>query len=95
MSQAWCCVCNPPLTPTLGGSGGHSGEAQDAQPFASSDLSSLETTVGTSAEKRPRGLFTLPCFLEGPLHRLAGGTSEFYSKTIEPSQKSGKNGMTI
>lgn len=54
MSQARCCVCNPPLTRTLGGSGGHSGEAQDAQPFASSDLSSLETTVRTSAEKRPR-----------------------------------------
>lgn len=53
MSQAQCCVCNPPLTPALGGSGGHSEEAQDAQPFAASDLCSLETAVRSSGEKSP------------------------------------------
>ena len=73
VSQAQGCVCNPPLTPTLGGSGGHSEEAQDAQPFASSDLCSLETSVRSSGEKSPRDCLLFPascgaCGLQRP-HR--------------------------
>ena len=78
-------MCNPPLTPTLGGSGGHSEEAQDAQPFASSDLCSLETVVRSSGEESSGIVYSFSCFLWGLLQRPSS-----VLQTVEPSQKSGE-----
>lgn len=75
VSQAQCCVCNPPLTSALEGSGGHRASSQCPE-FCLFRLFQSRKHSETLQREVTSWIVCYACFLRGGSSRLADGPSE-------------------